>query len=92
MLEYYRIDISDGIETNNANASRECEFCHYWYFLDKNFKYEAYCCNDCHDRMKKTMNFNDVAIVSIKGNYYRIHFWYMGKDNATRIMSSSNIN
>ena len=28
------------------------------------------------------LNFNDVAIVSIKGNDYRIHFWYMSKDDA----------
>ena len=28
------------------------------------------------------MNFNDVAIVSIEGNYYRIHFWNMSKGDA----------
>ena len=27
------------------------------------------------------MNFNDVAIVSIKRNDYRIHFWHMSTDN-----------
>ena len=31
--------------------------------------------------MQKTMNFNDVAIVSITGNDYRIHFWYMSKNH-----------
>ena len=38
------------------------------------------------------MNFNDVAIVSIKRNDYRIHFWYMSKDNAINIMKNSNLN
>ena len=28
------------------------------------------------------MNFNEVAIVSIKGSDYRIYFWYMSKDGA----------
>ena len=28
------------------------------------------------------MSFNNVAIVYVKGNAYRIHFWYMSKDNA----------
>ena len=28
------------------------------------------------------MNFNDAAIVSIKGSDYRIHFWYMSKNDA----------
>ena len=45
--------------------------------LDKDFKYEPYLCNGCHDLMQKAMNFNDVAIVSVKGSDYRIHFWYM---------------
>ena len=38
------------------------------------------------------MSFNDVAIVSIKGNDYRIHFWYMSKDDAINIMNNSNLN
>ena len=51
-------------------------------FLDKNFKYEPCLCTGCHDLIKKALNFNNVAIVSIKGSHYRIHFWYMSKDDA----------
>ena len=32
------------------------------------------------------MNFNDAAIASVKGSHYRIHFWYMNKNNAISIM------
>ena len=76
MLEYDRIDISEGIDTDITIASKECSICHYWYFLDKSFNYEKYLCNACHDLMQKAVSFNDVAIFSIKGNDYRIHFWY----------------
>ena len=38
------------------------------------------------------MNFDDVAIVSIKGSGYRIHFCYMTKDDAIIIMENSNLN
>ena len=31
--------------------------------------------------MQKAMNFN-VAILSIKESDYRIHFWYMSKEDA----------
>ena len=91
MLEYDRIDFSEGIDINKANASKECDICHYWYFLDKNFDYEPYLCNDCHDLMQKAMDFN-VAIVSIKGNDYRTHFWYMSKDDAISVMNNSSLN
>ena len=41
--------------------------------------------------MEKAMSFNDVAIVYVKGSAYRIHFWYMSKDNAISIMNNSNL-
>ena len=41
--------------------------------------------------MQKAMNFNHAAIVSINGNNYRIHFWYMSKDDAISIMNNSNL-
>ena len=58
------------------------------HFLDKNFNYEPYLCNGCHDLMQKAMNFNGDAIAFIKGNDYRIHFWYMSKNNAINIMNN----
>ena len=33
MLEYDRIDISEGIDVNKTSNSRKCSFCHYYYFL-----------------------------------------------------------
>ena len=92
MLENNRIDISEGIDVNKKNASKECNFFHYWYFKDIGFKQELYLCNGCHGLMQKTISFNDVAIVSIKGSDYRIHFWYISKDNAINIMNNSNLN
>ena len=41
--------------------------------------------------MIKTMNFNDVAIASVKGSDYIIHFWRMSKDDAINIMKNSNL-
>ena len=36
MLEYDRIDISEGIDINkSSDKSKECHICHYWYFLIK---------------------------------------------------------
>ena len=60
-------------------------------FLDKDFKYESYLFNGCHDLMQKTMTFNDIAIVSVKISDYRIYFEYMGKDNAINIIKNSDL-
>ena len=53
MIEYERIDISQGIDVNKTNLSKDCDICHCWYFKDIGFKYEPYLCNGCHDLMQK---------------------------------------
>ena len=42
--------------------------------------------------MQKPMSFKNIAIISIKGNDYRIHFWYMSKNDAIALMTNSNLN
>ena len=37
------------------------------------------------------MSVNDVAIVYVKGSAYKIHFWYMSKNDAINIMNNSNL-
>ena len=32
-LEYDRIDVSEGIDVNKTDGSRECIIWHYWYFF-----------------------------------------------------------
>ena len=91
MLEYNRIDISEGVDVNKTSLSRECDICHYWYFKNIGFKYDPYLFIGCHDLMQKAMSFNNAAIVYVKGNAYRIHFWQMGKDDAINIMNGSNL-
>ena len=55
-------------------------------------KYQPYLYSGCHDLMQKAMYLNDAAIVSIKGNYYRVGCWYMNKDDTITIMKNSNLN
>ena len=90
MLEYERIHVLEGIDANKlCDKSKECDLCHYWYFVDKNFNYEPYLCNGCHDLMMKAVSFNDVAVVSVKGNGYRIHFCFMSKNDAINLLNNS---
>ena len=91
MLDCERIDISEEISVNKTNLSKECDIWYHWYFKDIGFKYEPYLCNGCHDLMQKAVNLNNIAIVYIKGNPYRINCWYMSKDDAINIMNGSNL-
>ena len=72
MLQYYRINISEGIDGNKTSFLKEYDICHYWYFKNFGFRYEPYLCNDCHNLMQKSMSFNNFAVVYVKGSAYRI--------------------
>ena len=52
MLEYYRIDIWEDIDTNKTSDLDEPIICHYCLLLRINFKFQSNVCDGCH-RMTK---------------------------------------
>ena len=51
MLEYNRIDMSEGIDFNKNNGSHNCIICHYWCFLEMNFRFQPKVCDNSYDLM-----------------------------------------
>ena len=41
--------------------------------------------------MQKAISFNNAAIVYVSRSAYRIHFWYMSKDDAVNIMNNHSL-
>ena len=75
MLEYDRIDISEGVDVKESEEnSRECCLCMFWYFTDKNFKYQTYLCDGCHDISIKAVSMQNLCIVYFGGNAYQVNF------------------
>ena len=91
MLEYDRIDISERIDVDATNKSKECMLCNYWYFLDKNFSYGLYLCNGCYNIMQKSINFKNIFIINVNKSAYRIYFLGMSKHEAKKLMNNSNL-
>ena len=85
MIEYERIDISESIDIDKTNKSKECMLCHYWYFLNKNFNYGPSLCDGCYN------------IGYVSGNAQRIQCQYVSKHKrkhkrkAIRLMTNSNL-
>ena len=71
MLYFDGIDVSEGIDVNKTSASKECDICHYWYFLNDSFKIQPNICNRYHDLLMMSMNLSDIALLNIKGSDYR---------------------
>ena len=91
MLEYDRIDVSEGIDIKKCNeTSRECSLCKF-YFLNKNFNYQIYLCDKCHDMSMKANSMQHLAIIYHRGNAYRVNFVFMSKNDAINLIKNSNI-
>ena len=71
MLQYERIDISEGIDFDRSNKSVECMICHCWYFKDIGFKYQPYACNGWHDFSMIVQDLDDFLILRVKSVDYR---------------------
>ena len=79
MLKHEKINISDGIDVNKSDKSKECMLCHYYYFLDKSFRYGPFLCDRCYNMMQKCNKLKNIAIIHIKKSVYRIFFLFMSK-------------
>ena len=53
------------------SKSKECDICHYSYFLNEVSNFQPYVCNRYHDLLIKSGNLNDIAILKTKnGNIF----------------------
>ena len=89
MLHYDRIDVSEGIYINKTSASKKCDICHYWYFLNYNFKFQPNVCNRCHDLLMMSVNLRDIAILNIKGSDYRCIISLINKNEAINLLQNA---
>ena len=90
MLYYVRIDVSEGIDVNKTSESKECDICHYWYFLDKGLKFQPDVCNGCHDVLMMSISLSDTAILNIHGADYCCIISGISKSEAINLMQNTN--
>ena len=90
MLEYDRINISEGVDINKCKETcRECSLCKFYYFLDKNFKYRLYLWDCCYDMSMKVVSMQNLNIINHNGNYYRVIFTFMSKRDAYNLIKNA---
>ena len=92
MLFYKRTNVSEGNDVNKTLASKECDICHYWYFLNYGFKFRPNVCNRFHDLLMMSINFSNFAILNIKGSNYRCITSLISKNEAMYLMQNADLN
>ena len=89
MLQYKKIDASEGIEVNKTSASKECELCRYWFLKDVGFKFEEHVCNKCNDLLTMAHFLKNIAILSAKGATFRCLLMGINKNEALKKLNNS---
>ena len=89
MLQYQKINVSEGIDVNKKSASKECEMCHYWFFKDVGFKFEKHVCNKCHDLLTMAHSLKNIAILSAKGATFRCILMGISKNEGLKRLNNS---
>ena len=91
MLYFDRINVPEAIDVNKTSASKECDICHYWYFLNFSFKFQPSVCNRTHDFLMMSINLINIAILNIKGSDYRCIINLIRKNEAIFLMRNADL-
>ena len=50
--------------------SKKCIICHFWFSLDKGFKFQPQICNRYHDVWMMSVNLRHITVFNIAGANY----------------------
>ena len=89
MLQYDRVDVSEGIDIDKTNKSKECMLCHSWYFKGVGYKFQLYLCNGCHAVSVMACELKNIVILNVKGVDYKRILWGISRDEAVNRLSNS---
>ena len=83
-MEENVIEINGGITKifTKTSASKECDICHYWFFLNKGFKFQPTVSKGCNNLSMMSMNLSNIAILNTEGSNYRYIISGISKNEA----------
>ena len=92
-MQYERITDDEGIDHNkNSNTSRFCDVCGFWFFVNKNFNYEDYACNGCHNLLMMAFSLDNIAVLNVGNVFYRCILMVISKNKGLkRLNNASNL-
>ena len=90
-MQYETITGDEEIDhSRNINTSRFCDVCKFWFLLDKNFNYEDYACNGCHNLLMMAFSLDNIAILKVGDAYYWCIFIGISRNEALRRLNNAN--
>ena len=89
-IYFERIDFYEGIDVGKTIASKECDICHYWYFVNFSFKFQPNVYNRSYDLLM-SLDLSNIAILNIKSADYCCIISVISKNEAMNLMQSTGL-
>ena len=84
MLQYDRIDVSEGIDLAKSSNSKRCMICHYCFFNHR-YKFQDYVYNGFNDFSMLCLNISDIAIITVENVDYLCIMYNISKSEAINL-------
>ena len=84
MLQYDRIDVSEGIDLAKSSNSKRYMICHYC-FLNHRYKFQDYVCNGFNDFSMLCLKISDIAIITVENVDYLCIMYNISKSEAINL-------
>ena len=88
MLQYQKVDASEGIDVNKTSESKECELCRYWFFKNIGFKFKEHVCNGCHDLFTMAYSSENIVILNARVATFMLILWGTSRNEGLRLNNS----
>ena len=90
-MQYEKIIDNEGIDHNeNSNTSRFCDVCKFWCFINKNFIYEDYAYNGCHNLLMMAFLLDNIAFSNVGNVFYWCILMGIRKDEGLKRLNNDN--
>ena len=91
MLQYEKIIDDEGIDHNkNSNTSIFCNVCKFWFFGNKNFNYEDYAFNGCHNLLMMAFSLDNIAVLNVGNVFYQCNLIGVSKGEGLKRFNNAN--
>ena len=89
--QYEKITNDEGIDhSRNISTSRFCDVCKFWFFVDRNFNYEDYACNGCHNILMMTYSIGNIVILPVNDVSFCCILQGISRNEALRRLKNAN--
>ena len=78
------------VDCTGVGSSKQCDICHFYFFKNRNFNYQHYICDGCHDAALRAQAITDIKIIIIKRGTYRV-ISNISHEDSTRLLKSNDL-